>query len=500
MKSESCGICGASGKRECPAINGRICTACCGSKRVSAIACTPECEYNPFGINSYDLWLRGDGTCQPKMHKFVVDHLASKSIYEEVGKYAIGDRPQDDEDFASAAAFLVHNKLFLEPYEDDRCLADVWERESWQGLTNDERMMIQCRRHAYPALLEIQQTLDDKAMSCLDLLDKSRKPFVVYDRNTAGRAARFTRLLTWICHYPNFSRLGPMGMELDHPLSSIVMDEIRSGSLREGISEVEYLKIHFVAVCRQATATAKRRLEEMIRSLDANPWIAAYALRADREEIAGLLAKKPEFEREPPSRSGEADALCYAWLRKGESEEIENAASPQIRSEFQRGGVGVLGQVQLHADRLTLTSFGEQKFRSAREKLEKYCGNRISFTIESERPLKDELLKRFVEEARDEDEPVDQPDPANQIPAEVQRTLLRDFHNKHYRQFLDDSIPALKGMTPREAAKDEHMRPELLSLMKEHLNGIDRRNRKEGLDLNIDWVLGELNLDELKAG
>lgn len=500
MKTESCGICGASGKRGCPAINGKICTACCGSKRVSTIACTPKCEYNPFGINSYDLWLRVDGSCQPKMHKFVVDRLASKSIYEEVGKYAIGDRPQDDEDFASAAAFLVHNKLFLEPYKDDRCLADVWEREGWSGLTNDERMMVQYRRHAYPALLEIQQTLDDKAMRCLDLLDKSKRLFVIYDRNTAGRAARFTRLLSWICHYPDFSRLGPSCMELDHHLSSIVMDQIRSSSLREGISEVEYLKTHFVGVCRQATATAKRRMEEMIRGLDANPWIAAYALHADREEIAGLLAQKPEFEPEPPPKSGDADALCYAWLRKGESQEIEDASSPQIRSEFQRGGVGVLGQIRLHSDRLILTAFGEQKFQFAREKLEKYCGNRISFCIESERPLKDELLKRFMGEARDEDEPMDQPDPENQIPAEVQRSLLRDFHDKHYRQFLDDSIPALEGMTPRQAAKDGQMRPALLSLMKEHLNGIDRRNRKEGLDLNIDWILDELNLDELKAG
>jgi hypothetical protein len=434
------------------------------------------------------------------MHRFVADHLASKSIYGEVGKYAIGNRPQDDEDFASAAAFLVHNKLFLEPYKDDRCLADVWEREGWQGLTNDERMMIQFRWHAHPALLEIQQILDDKAMSCLDLLDKNREPFVVYDRNTASRAACFTRLLTWICHYPNFSRLGPSGMELDHQLSSIVMDQIRSSSLREGISEVEYLKTHFVEVCRQATAAAKQRMEEMIRGLDANPWIAAYGLHADREQIAELLAQKPEFEREPPPKSGEADVLCYAWLRKGESAEIEEAAPPKIRSEFQRDGIGVLGQVRLHPDRLILTAFGEQKFRFAREKLEKYCGNRISFSIESERPMKDELLKRFMGETRDEDEPIDQAEPGNQIPAEVQRNLLRTFHDKHYRQFLDDSIPALKGMTPRQAAKDETMRPALVSLMKEHLNGIDRRNRKEGLDLNIDWVLAELNLDELKAG
>ena len=33
------------GKRSCPALHGVICSPCCGTARVSSIACPPDCEY-----------------------------------------------------------------------------------------------------------------------------------------------------------------------------------------------------------------------------------------------------------------------------------------------------------------------------------------------------------------------------------------------------------------------------------------------------------------------
>lgn len=47
-------------------------------------------------------------------------------------------------------------------------------------------------------------------------------------------------------------------------------------------------------------------------------------------------------------------------------------------------------------------------------------------------------------------------------------------------------------------AIEKDMRPKLIELMKQHLKGIERQNKDRGLDLNIDWVLDELLLLELK--
>lgn len=58
--------------------------------------------------------------------------------------------------------------------------------------------------------------------------------------------------------------------------------------------------------------------------------------------------------------------------------------------------------------------------------------------------------------------------------------------------------PALDNMTPRKAAADPRTRLKLIELMKHHLKGIEERNKDTGLNLNIDWVLDELALTELK--
>ena len=75
---------------------------------------------------------------------------------------------------------------------------------------------------------------------------------------------------------------------------------------------------------------------------------------------------------------------------------------------------------------------------------------------------------------------------------------MQQFHRRHYEKFLDDDIPMLDGLTPRQAAVSPEMRPRLVELMKLHLHGIEKRSREEGLGLDLDWVLDELGLDELK--
>lgn len=72
------------------------------------------------------------------------------------------------------------------------------------------------------------------------------------------------------------------------------------------------------------------------------------------------------------------------------------------------------------------------------------------------------------------------------------------FLQTQLRKFLDEKIPALGGMTPRQAAKEPSMKPQLIELMKLHLKGIEKQNRDKNLGLDIDWVLDELGLSELK--
>src|SRR5207245_9150465 len=42
---------GRKGKRSCPALNGLICSICCGENRLTKIACPPACPYLAAGTH-----------------------------------------------------------------------------------------------------------------------------------------------------------------------------------------------------------------------------------------------------------------------------------------------------------------------------------------------------------------------------------------------------------------------------------------------------------------
>jgi hypothetical protein len=52
------------------------------------------------------------------------------------------------------------------------------------------------------------------------------------------------------------------------------------------------------------------------------------------------------------------------------------------------------------------------------------------------------------------------------IPPEIERQLVHQYLEEHYRSWPDQEIPALDGHTPREAARDRKLRPRLVSLLK----------------------------------
>ena len=65
------------------------------------------------------------------------------------------------------------------------------------------------------------------------------------------------------------------------------------------------------------------------------------------------------------------------------------------------------------------------------------------------------------------------------------------------REFLEHPVPALDGETPRAAAKNPALRAKLLRLMKNRVRATDERNLDTGSDQDMNWMLRELQLDEI---
>ena len=64
---------------------------------------------------------------------------------------------------------------------------------------------------------------------------------------------------------------------------------------------------------------------------------------------------------------------------------------------------------------------------------------------------------------------------------------LREFREEHMRHWLDDSIPALGGLTPREAARLPRERAKLETLLKEFEQHESHLPEEQRIDLRWVW-------------
>lgn len=360
--------------------------------------------------------------------------------------------------------------------------------------------MAQYRISALPGILEVQTVLDDMRIECIDLLDRDRDKFIVFDRNTASRANRFDTVVVWLVHYPFFTRVDGSGVLLARNLIEPFLEKMRKrskASLKEtsDMAVKKHLAGRFGEAFELVAQLGREMQERMLSSLDANHCRAYYRIKSSRANIAAILKTKPDFQPDEDRESqpnDPPDSQYFSWMRRGEAKRIERYMPSVFRHKTPEDGVGGLGAVRLSSDELMLETFSRQKYDFAKKLLAKYFGNDLAFLKEEIVNLAQQAFERSQDPSMER-----QPTKESTVPPEVEKQLIEQFHRRHYEKFLDDMVPMLNWLTPRQAAADPKMRAKLIDLMKLHMQGLEGQSRERGFDLNIDWVLKELGLNEL---
>lgn len=463
--------------------------------------CPTQCPHFPFGIAGYDLSLRVDGTWTSKAADYVINHIGQDSFNELVTKCAFSQERGEDA-FAAFFGLALYQALFFQPDPNGRTLSDQWAAEGWRGLNNDEQVMMRYRRHSFPTIIETQRVVSDHATECIDLLAENPRSFIVCDRHTADGTARFTKLLIWICHYPHYTRIGPAGIPLSDSIAEAFIEEVRRMAPRRqrGLSLKDYLRAHFADCCEVQQQMAQQWTQRMLQGMDAYQCVAVYDLKGTREQVESILRAKPDFELDEGELTSARppDTTRYAWLRKGESKQLEKRMPSFFQHRKPEEGFGLIGSIELDAHQLRVEAFSKQKFKFAKKMTAKYFGRLLQFHGETIIDLAKQMAQR-----RNENVACERPAPAEEkkhaaIPPDIQQKIMEAFYRNFYQKFLDESIPLLHGMTPRAAAQNPAMRSQLINLIKQHIHGMDRNNREHGIHINIDWLLDELQLHELK--
>ena len=245
-----------------------------------------------------------------------------------------------------------------------------------------------------------------------------------------------------------------------------------------------------------AVALARRRA--MFDALDGQFGKAAYALARPIAECKAQLATVPEIADDP---------LTEAEQQEGFTEGRVWFAGSSDREKQPTGDGAVIGRILISLGHWRLEALGAGRLARFRERFEQLMGQRVTF--------KGERLDDLGARLRMNEPKFD--------PALVPPSLLREtprlavtssrvaippgtvptdataagIINDRQQGILDEPIPALDHKTPRAAASDPALRPQLVRWMKFWISQTDRRNLETGRNDDTNWMIRELGLTEI---
>jgi hypothetical protein len=494
------GLCGM-GKidklRECPAVGRRIKPIECGQNRGKNYACPPGCPHCPWAVENYDTLLEFEQSIDTKTLDFYLEVVGKDSAMERLRLEALDDGQDGELIFQSAC----YREFFHREIEPGKRLFDLWREAGWKGLTRDEPFLARFKANVRPTLLEVCRVIDDLQVECVDLLDESVGKFVICDRGLAKSALQFQCLMGWVAAYPFFSRMHGVAYPLppgEEPRLDLVRRHVKElGGPKAGpISD--WLFENFYELHEHIMEECEKSVKAMFRNTDFKQCVAVYRLTTRPEDLK--LDGRKDFEPTDPDEEvlkkfGKHKA--YVWLRTGQSQRWESQLPEALRGSPSGPGIPIWGNLRVFPNRVEITAMSETHFRPMQEMVEAFFGDLLVFEKESV----SDLAKQTWPESEAEMIPRGKMTVSTSFVPEGMEDVgevMQEVFRSHYKKFLDEKIPALDHMTPREAAQRPEMRDRLVTLMKNHLQMMDGHSKKDGRRYDIGWVLDELGLSELR--
>lgn len=486
-------MCGRKGRRECPALNEIICSGCCGTKRISDISCPSECQYNIFGLHAFDKFRAMDAEFHGEV--LLPGMLKKGFITPEEARKVRADI-SEEEFFIIKMYILKMTRLFRDKQSDERTAFEVWEADGFDGLTHDEGCMLGFKKHTMPTIIELQKNIDSNLVWCIDVFDPGRGEFPLLDPMlVSAKYPRYIKALCWLEHYPAFARVNG-GLIVSTLIAGEFIETVKEMAMEKPFAVTEFpekecLRANFDYFWELPTKMHDEKHKAMLSSIDIKICNALYEIGDNYQRILDILNSKPDFE-EMPEEAKEGERY-FLWKRCGESKKIEKKMIEAFRYDEDGDQFGIVGNLVLRQDGILIEARTKQLFAFAMKMARNFFGDLITLQKKAERDLAQEM-------AADDFKPAPRKEKSeNEIPAEVKEKILRSYMEKHYRKFIDEQVPKLNGMSPRQASRKPEMRSVLLDLMKEHIHMNEINAKDQGISpISIDWLLDELDLGELK--
>jgi hypothetical protein len=222
--------------------------------------------------------------------------------------------------------------------------------------------------------------------------------------------------------------------------------------------------------------------------------LAFWEARYDLMDFLGALDRleeKENFEETLSNKDSQGNPLkmVYDWLERGKSinniKDIKPKDGLTFKSFFTQGpgqeSFRLLGTITLEPGRLVLEAQGQERLAIGKGIIEDVLSGLVRHRIDAVRSL--ESIIRGRPKGKEEK-------PEEEIPLEVRQALLKDMYDNHYREWLDASLPALGGKTPRKAIKTKEGRRQVEDL----LRVMEYLHQESDIEYDVTWIREDLKL------
>jgi SEC-C motif len=380
-------------------------------------------------------------------------HARDQGLVAEMRRYA---KRRFGEAWARAAADFsdaTRSDQFFGPWSvycfevEGRPIAEWFLEERGAHLDQAARAWLLSQQRSWLTVWEVLSVEPGKSVTVRDLLSgEERRVHEV--RGSTVAVARHALLGRVVDHEGISVFCGAHPRPLAPFAAAEVLRRARSKLRRQSAVAVE--KLRKEAFGRFLIA----RWEEAVEDMDARNAVPPRLHNTDGEELllttdhfsfeprarAKVEARLRALEgAQPPEKGGEA---CFSFLRAGNAmhEDWENT---------------IIATAWVSKDALKLESNSVERADEMRRRIEQACAGLLRHRArEHSDPLS--LAKRSPPS-----------EPANELPAEEEQRLIRDFKERHYSRWPDQPLPALGGKTPRGAARTKRGRAQLDLLLRQ---------------------------------
>jgi hypothetical protein len=471
----------------------------CGSGKKFKKCCLLQKQESQEEQETYhDYCLKVVDSLRQKILRFMKKSGHDKFIEQALSEYWRTLEPGLDPPEFEENAYLGFLEWYIHDYlisGYDQPIITIYLRSN-PKLPPEELQILQDWQDAYISVFQVKDIDPGKGVVAEDIF--SGEEFFLTDLSLSRNIKKWDLLTCRKIKVLNEWQISAAGSR-EHPNSkesicSFVLDHFKNFKKHNPKADMPaflrahgYLLAHRALTLRVKPPTIPQLFTSSGEKLEF--WEARYDL-ADLSKAMDLLDREEELQLTELKEDDQDNPIevFYDWLEISNSpERIGEIAPPggiTLKSYFTSGpGMGsyrILGSVQLKPGQLLMTAQGKERFALGRTVIENLLGKLIKHRLDSVQSP-ESMLQEKVERNRQHNDT---------IPEETKKTLLKEFYDKHYREWLDSPIPALDGKTPRKAVRSKEGKRKVEDLLRE----MEYLHNENDQSYDISWMRRQLKL------